>query len=51
MKCTVCSESMDVKKEDYSTGEGKKKYKRTIYWCKHDDVWITTETPEQKNIA
>lgn len=35
-------------KEDLSVGKKDKKYKRTIYSCVEDDVWITTEIPEEK---
>lgn len=49
MKCSVCSQEMQIKRNDIShnlkKGSKYKKYKRTIYWCEKDDVWISVEIP------
>ena len=50
MKCPRCDKEMKVIKSDISNngkkGEDYKEYKRTIYWCEQDDVWVNLEVPK-----
>ncbi len=46
MKCIKCKKLMVLRKENFSYDsrvKPKKKYSRSIYWCKKDDVWISVE--------
>ncbi|HLE49217.1 MAG TPA: hypothetical protein VI819_04290 [Patescibacteria group bacterium] len=51
MTCPKCGKKMFLKGKDFSYDykvKPKKKYKRSIYWCKTDDVWVNLETPYKK---
>lgn len=41
---------MKVVRDDISNngkkGEDYKEYKRTVYWCEQDDVWVNIEIPK-----
>lgn len=42
---------MALKWEDNSFNFGinpKKKYERSVYWCKKDDIWVNVEIPSNK---
>lgn len=43
MKCPVCGKEMEISRKDSSFGKGEKEYERTVYVCKADDAWVTTE--------
>lgn len=49
MICPICNKEMKIQREDFSsnmkTGKDYKKYKRVVYWCIDNDVWISVETP------
>ena len=48
MNCPKCQNRMKVVKEDISKNfdiDPIKEYKRIIYKCEVDDIWITSETP------
>ena len=49
MKCPKCDKAMLRKTVDtsYSFKTGGK-YKRTVYVCKKDDIWIRLEIPDGK---
>lgn len=48
MKCPKCHQEMEVKSKDTSNNfETGQKYERTIFQCKEDDVWVTTEIPKK----
>jgi hypothetical protein len=51
MQCPVCSNEMKLQREDFSYHSDKKQYKRRIYWCDIDDVWINFEVPVNNNLA
>lgn len=57
MICPNCNQEMQLKKDDVSNngkkGKEYKLYKRKVYWCPDDDVWINIEIPADlsKNIA
>lgn len=49
MKCPKCHQIM-IEKWDTVTNNGKsgkkyQKYKKIVYWCTKDDIWISVETP------
>ena len=46
MKCPMCGSEMETKRSDSShNSKDGKKYTRTVYVCKKDDAWVTTEIP------
>lgn len=46
MKCPKCGEEMEVVKKDESVNpDNDKKYDRSVYVCKKDDVWVRVESP------
>ena len=48
MKCPKCKKKMLLRKRDFSYNfkvKPKKKYERSIYWCKDDNIWISLEVP------
>lgn len=46
VNCPICNEEMVVNGGDISHDFAKKKeYKRELYWCSKDDVWLTIEAP------
>ncbi len=46
MRCPVCLKEMEIQRKDISyNSKGGAEYNRIVYWCKEDDVWITTEIP------
>lgn len=48
MKCPKCGSEMILKGKDNSYNfqeKAKKRYNRSVYWCKKDDVWVNVETP------
>ncbi len=48
MKCPKCEGEMVLRNRDYSfdfKASPKKRYRRRIYCCRKDDVWVTVETP------
>lgn len=51
MKCPRCQTEMKIQREDISNnlkkGKSYKEYKRAVYWCKQDDIWVGIETPIQ----
>jgi len=48
MKCPKCQEEMAIIKKDIShSDKNKKKYLRTIFHCKKDDVWSNLEIPKE----
>ena len=48
MNCPKCNEEMVTKGEDVSSDfKNGKKYYRTKYWCKKDDVWVSVEIPRE----
>ena len=50
MKCPKCGKKMLLKSKglSYNTKvKPKKKYDRSLYWCKTDDVWINLEIPSR----
>ena len=52
MKCSKCGKKMVVKRRDTSSdSRNGKKYDRTAYWCKKDDVWAQTEVPKAKRVS
>ena len=49
MKCPKCQQEM-AEKWDSVTNNGKsvknyKEYKKVVYWCEKDDIWVSIETP------
>lgn len=47
MNCPTCHKPMTKKSVDESSNpRDGKRYERTHYVCKKDDVWITTELPK-----
>ena len=53
MKCPKCQEKME-EQWDMVTNNGKrgkefKEYKKVVYWCKKDDIWLSIETPSVKS--
>lgn len=40
---------MEKQREEVSNnlkkGKEYREYKRTVYWCKNDDVWVSVEIP------
>lgn len=54
MKCPQCHNDMQVKNEDVSFNyatKPTKQYKRVLYWCEKDDVYISIETPIINNTS
>jgi hypothetical protein len=51
MNCPVCKKEMILQNEDFSHRSDKKQYKRRIYWCGDDDVWVNIEVPVNYNLA
>jgi hypothetical protein len=49
MECPKCKNKMQVKQDDASFGENKKQYKRTVYWCREDDIWVKIEMPVEED--
>jgi len=50
MKCPECNTEMVLKKKDNSSNfetKPKKKYNRSVYWCKKDDIWLCLEVPSK----
>jgi uncharacterized metal-binding protein len=50
MKCPRCGKKMSLKGRDSSYDfkvKPRRKYKRDVYWCKADDVWINIEIPSK----
>lgn len=49
MNCYKCQKEMVLQREDvtnnFKKGKRYKEYKRMVYWCKKDDIWITFEIP------
>ncbi len=48
MNCPKCNGKMTLRKKDLSYNfdvKPKKKYRRYVYWCKKDDLWMTKEAP------
>lgn len=52
MKCPKCNKEIKEKGADtsYSQKTGKQ-YKRTVYVCRKDDIWIRLEIPNGKKIS
>lgn len=47
MKCSTCGQEMKLLSVDTTIShKNSKYYKRTIYWCEEDDIWVTTEIPK-----
>jgi hypothetical protein len=48
MECPVCKQAMKKVRWDISHNpdENNKEYDRTVYQCKVDDTWVTTEIPK-----
>lgn len=47
MECTNCKQQMKKVSWNISNNPNNgKKYDRTIYQCEKDDIWITTEIPQ-----
>lgn len=52
MDCPNCGEKMKIKKMDvsYNNPDAKNKYyKRTVYHCEKDDIWLTAEIPTKED--
>lgn len=50
MKCPKCDKEMNVIKKSESKDARfipNKKYKRTLFHCKEDDIWINLEVPAE----
>lgn len=49
-KCPVCKNKMMIERKEtsYDLRRNNKEYKRVVYWCKKDDVWLSTEVPKEK---
>ncbi|KKQ23754.1 MAG: hypothetical protein US39_C0023G0007 [Microgenomates group bacterium GW2011_GWC1_37_12b] len=49
-KCPKCGKEMKIVREDVSNNAKKdkdyKEYKRSVYWCELDDVWVNIEIPK-----
>ena len=51
MKCPKCDKKMKLVNKDVSFNtetKPRKKYKRTVYHCVKDDIWVRTEIPSDK---
>lgn len=47
MHCPKCDVEMTIMREDISfLAGGDKQYKRIIYKCVEDDIWLTVEVPK-----
>jgi hypothetical protein len=47
MKCPECKKKMDLDRVDITQNQDTNKtYKREVYVCRKDDVWVTVETPK-----
>ena len=46
---------MEKQREEVSNNFKKDKeyreYRRTVYWCKNDDVWVSVEIPNVGSLA
>jgi len=52
IKCPICKKVMQIKNQDTSHDFKKRiEYKRIIFWCEIDDVWINIEVPKKLNIT
>lgn len=48
MECPKCTKEMVLKNDALSYDfrvTPNKKYRREIYWCEFDDIWINIEIP------
>ncbi len=48
MDCPNCQNKMNLKKVDLSYNDPSAKnkfYKREVYHCEVDDIWVTVESP------
>lgn len=45
--CPICGTRMSVKKNEVTDNNLGKKYDRSIFWCKEDDVWVSQEIPKR----
>jgi len=51
MKCPKCGKKMKLDREDFSYNydvKPKKKYKRKLFVCESDDIWVSIEEPVSK---
>lgn len=50
MKCPKCDKEMKFIRNDISNnakkGEDYKEYKRSLFQCKKDDIWVNIEIPK-----
>lgn len=53
MNCPICKKEMEIKGKDISNNpENGRQYTRITYWCKSDDIWVSTEIPvKRQNLA
>lgn len=51
MECPICKQAMKKVRWDIShnPNENNKEYDRTVYQCKTDDAWVTTEIPKDES--
>lgn len=48
MRCPKCLKKMVIVREDTSYNDHpKKRYSRTIFHCKTDDIWVRLEVPRE----
>jgi len=49
MVCPLCNKEMKMQRNDITSnlrmGKDYKEYRRVVYWCLEDDVWVSVETP------
>ena len=48
MICPKCKRKMTLKSKGISHNpKDGKKYDKTLYWCKSEDVWVNVEIPKE----
>ena len=53
MQCPICHDEMTIRNEStsYNRRENNKEYAKTVYVCRKDDAWVTTDLPKQQSAS